>query len=106
MSTKKASFGKPTTDLPERNPGRVTNGPAAYWVDVADHCRRNKGQWVPVTIGALSVDRHRQIPSNMRRGQLAAFRRGNWQSAYRNGQLYIRYDGEATTSSVVHIRAS
>lgn len=95
-------IGAPLTELPDSN---LRNGPApaSHWLQVADACRANPGQWLPVTIGHLKVDRHRGVPSDISHGRLAAFRGGNFAGAFRNNQLYIRFDAVATVAPIVQV---
>lgn len=100
MSVKKRSnvtIGEPVDELP--NPDLPSNygNFAPHWVKVGATCLQHEGKWTPVRIGHLSVDRHRQVVSEINGGKLAAFR--NWpgfKAAYRDGQLYVRYDDPET----------
>jgi hypothetical protein len=91
-------IGQPLADLPE--PAPKTTPPAAHWMQIAEVCRQRPGMWLPVQIGSLTVNRHRQVPKEIRSGQLFAFREGRWDAACRNGQLYVRYLGEATVTPI------
>lgn len=92
-------IGQPVADLPTPN-ATPTTPPAEHWMKIAEVCRQNPGMWLPVRIGNLTVNRHRQVPGDIRRGNLYAFRDGRWDAKYRNDQLYVRYLGEATITPI------
>jgi len=92
MSTKKRTvkIGTPVPELPES--GRGTNKPAAHWVKVAEAAKAHAGQWLPVQVGHLSVNRHREVPNSIKTGRLAAFAGGGFDAAFRDGTLYVKYE--------------
>lgn len=86
----KVQIGQPLDELPE--PAKARHEPARHWVKVGAACLQHEGKWLPVRIGHLTVDRHRQVASEIRSGKLAAFR--NWpgfDARFRDGTLYVRY---------------
>ncbi len=110
MSPKKPSvrFGTPVPDIPEP---LIPNGHggAEHWQQVADHCTANPSVWHPVTIGHLTADRHRQVVSGINgntTAQLLAFRDGGYRAAFREGQLYVRFDPAAEVSPIRRKRAT
>lgn len=94
------TIGAPIDTLPPA-PGPSNAGNfAPHWVKVGAACLQHEGQWLPVRIGHLSVDRHRQVVSEINAGKLAAFR--NWpgfKAAYRDNTLYVRYDDPETVTT-------
>lgn len=87
------TIGQPVDSLPDAHLPSNSGNFAPHWVRVGAACLQHEGQWVPVRIGHLSVDRHRQVVSEINNGRLAAFR--NWpgfKAAYRDNTLYVRYD--------------
>jgi len=91
MSNKKRTvkIGSPIQDLP--NSGRRAYNAAPHWVKVAEAAKAHEGQWLPVQIGHLTVDRHRQVPNSIKNGRLAAFAEGGFDAAFRDGTLYVKY---------------
>lgn len=89
-------FGTPVDDIPGYGTPRKQF--ASHWMAVADECRRHTGQWVPVRVGHLTVDRHQQVPGDIKKGALGAFRDGQWDAAFRAGQLYIKHVTPAATA--------
>ena len=79
--------------LPERH--RATTPPADHWIAVAAQAMTHNRQWLKVRIPHLSVDRHRQVVSDIRKGTIFAFRWGGFDAQYIDGELYVRYDADA-----------
>lgn len=107
MSPKKPTvrFGTPTPTIPDAYiPGR-TQG-AAHWQQVADHCTTTPSVWHPVTIGHLSADRHRGVTTSISQGELFAFRSGGYRAAFREGQLYVRYDLPVQGTARANLKAA
>lgn len=75
--------------LPDR-PKRTTP-PADHWITVAAAAMQHHGKWLKVRIPHLSVDRHKQVVRDIRRGDLYAFRWGGFDAQYIDGELYVRY---------------
>lgn len=73
---------------------------SSHWLTVAAECRSHPNQWVPVRIGHLTLNRHRQVPADIRKGNLGPFRDGTWDAAFRDGQLYIRFVSPAELKAV------
>ena len=98
--TKKAAvtFGAPTDTLP-RTLG-VTTPPAAHWVKVAEHVKANPGVWCPVQIGHLTINAHKQASHTIRAKKLFSFREPGFDAAFRDGQLFVRYDAPAQPKQI------
>lgn len=87
-------FGTPVAEVPDTHV--PTGGRAAeHWQEVADHVTTAPGVWHPVTIGHLPVDRHRGVVTGINRSELIAFKAGGFRAAFREGQLFVRYDAPA-----------
>lgn len=76
--------------LPER--GRQTTPPADHWITVAAQAMTHSGKWLKVRVPHLSIDRHRQVVSEIRHSKIFAFRWGGFDAQYIDGDLYVRYD--------------
>ncbi|SEC89380.1 hypothetical protein [Arthrobacter woluwensis] len=79
----------PLADLP--SPERTGNyEPAPHWMSVRSALLETPGMWRAVKISHLSEDRRRCVPSEVRKGNLAAFREPGFEAVFRNGSLYMR----------------
>lgn len=94
-TTPTVSLGVPVDSVPDTGKKSSTNGPAEYWLQVVAGCKLYPGKFIPVNISGLTENRLRSIPGAIRKGKLAAFREGQWEAYYRQGQLYISYQGES-----------
>ncbi|MDN5670055.1 MAG: hypothetical protein L0G87_16845, partial [Renibacterium salmoninarum] len=95
------SFGEPAETLPE---AQQKYPPAPHWAKVAKYCQAKPDAWHPVRLGHLTRDGHRTAAAAIRRHTYAAFRGPEWEAAYRDGELYVRYNTRAT-GSVSTLRA-
>lgn len=77
-------------ELPEQ--ARRTTAPADHWITVAAQAMTHRGHWLKVRIPHLSLTRHRQAVSEIRRRSLYAFRWPGFSARYIEGELYVRYD--------------
>lgn len=62
-----------------------------HWNLVAEECRLHPDQWVEVTIPALSVNRHKKVPSYINGGKIAAFKDREHRACYRDRALWVMY---------------
>lgn len=105
MSRKPAvRFGQPLAEVPEPRVPSNTGRGAEHWAMVADHCTENPGVWHPVAIAQLTVERHRQAVGGINSRDLLAFRPAGFKAAFREGQLYVRYDAPADVEVPTPIR--
>lgn len=88
----KVQIGQPLDELPE--PAPRTTPPAAHWLKVAKAARDADGKWLPVRVGHLTVDRHRQVGHDIRHRKIVAFRDGNYDARFIDGTLYVRHLAE------------
>ena len=77
-------------ELPERTPR--TTAPADHWITVAATAVQHQGEWLKVRIPHLSLDRHRQVVGDIRRGGIYAFRDGGFDARHIDGDLYVRFN--------------
>lgn len=98
MTPKKidVQIGQPLDTLPEAEPR--TTPPARHWLKVAQAARDAAGKWIPVRIGHLTLDRHRQVGHDIRHRKPVAFRDGGYEAHFIDGTLYVRHVPEGVAS--------
>lgn len=95
-------IGTPLDTLPSE--ASRTTPPARHWLKVAEHARTNEGHWLPVRVGHLTVDRHRQAAYDIRHRKIVAFRDAGFEAAFRDGTLYVRYVEPVQAAGVTRIK--
>lgn len=81
-------------ELPSSAPR--TTPPAQHWLDVSAAGKEHEGQWIRVRIPHLSRERHKQVPHDIRRGELFAFREPGWNARSIDGELYVKFQTPTT----------
>ena len=95
--TPTVSLGVPVDSVPNTDTRKTPLSYGKHWVKVAEGCRLYPGKWVPVTIDGLTAGRMKSVPSEIKNRKLWAFREDNWDACYRDGQLYISYQGKTVS---------
>jgi hypothetical protein len=107
--TKRVQIIEHGTDLPEARNGAGQNGPAAHWVEVAEAAKERPGTWLIVRLDHLTRKGHQSAASTInaatrnsdsKTGKNAAFMEPGYQAAYREGELYVRYDQPTKVRSI------
>lgn len=81
-------FGRVLPTLPTVAP---TVRKRNHWDLVAEECRRHPNQWIEVTIPTMTVKRHKNVPVEINRGEIAAFKGRGYKACYRDRALWVMY---------------
>lgn len=89
-------------ELPTPEPR--TTPPARHWITVAAKAMEHEGQWLMIRVPHLKRERHRQVVSDIRKGNIFAFRWPGFSARYVDGDLYVRYDEQDETVAPTPLR--